>query len=146
MSLIQTKEEVSYHYIFQLDLTELKHFLSQVKEKEVDFVQVQIFSMRMLNTISQFILNELNVPAISDATEAQYGKLEYDIYYLEDYNKTKQVLDNLKNNLTSIVQDCSAFHFNDLEKFNQYFGTLFHTFKLEQNLISSETKSKKHKV
>lgn len=146
MSLIQTKEEISYHYIFQLDLKELEHFLSQVKEKKLDFTQVQIFSMRMLTTISQFILNELNVPAVSDGTAAQYGKLEYDIYYLEDYNKTKQVLDNLKNNLTSIVQDCSAFHFNDIEKFNQYFSTLFHTFKLEQNLISSETKSKKHKV
>lgn len=101
MSLIQVKEEVSYHYLFQLDLKELEQFLSQTRDKKLSFTQVQIFSMRMLTTISQFILNELNVPSKSDGTAAQYGKLEYDIYYFEDYTKTKQVLDNFYNLITN---------------------------------------------
>ena len=54
--------------------------------------------------------------------------------------------DNIKDNLTSIVQDCSSFHFNDVEKFNQYFGALFQTLKLEDTLIPNDIKSKKHKV
>lgn len=146
MAIIHTQEDVSYQYSFELELKELESFLSQKKDKPFTFTQTQLFSMRMLTTISSYILNEFNIPAKSDGTDAQYGKLKYELYYLDDYKKAKNLLDNVKDNLIPILNDCSAFHFNDLDKFNDYFAALFRTFQLEKELQANENKSKKNKI